>query len=301
MARTLHRRGLRATGEPPGEDVHGQGVGEREARGEERLEVGPRVEGRGPPLRPGAHRRHVRLHQGGLVRLQGGELRVGEPARRVAGRVAPSFLPRQGHLERVRAEDVRLDELLEPGGIRDDVLHGGGIAGRGAVPHAAAEGGDVDLRGVLRVGDHALAPLEVVAPDPRPRLAAVDGAERGLVEAAGVHPPRIAGVDRHVVDVLRLGEDGTPRGAGVRAEEDASPRVAVRARHPPRREVEPLRVLRVDGETVRPVRPGRQREGLPVLRAVGRAVEGTVVPVADPARARSAARPRGRARRPARG
>ena len=143
------------------------------------------------------------------MRLEGGELRVGERAGGVARRVALALLPREGDLERVRAEDVRLDELLEARGRRVAARARKGerrkaaeligrrppwrrIAGGGAVPDAAAERGDVDLRSVRGIGDDPLAPLEVEAADPRPGLAAVDRAERGLVEAAGVEHVRVA-------------------------------------------------------------------------------------------------------------
>ena len=111
--------------------------------------------------------------------------------------------------------------------------------------------------GVARVGDDALAPLEVEAADPRPGLAAVGRAERRLVEAAGVEDLRVARVDGHVVDVLGLAQDVPPRRARVRRHEDAAARVAVGVRDAPGREVEALRVRGIDREAVRAVRARR--------------------------------------------
>src|SRR5207253_353587 len=45
----------------------------------------------------------------------------------------------------------------------DDVFDGVGVAGGRAVPAAAAERSDIDLRAVVRIEDHAVPPFEVEA------------------------------------------------------------------------------------------------------------------------------------------
>ena len=191
------------------------------------------------------------------------------------------------------AADAGLDELLQTclgclrRGLRfrhaDGIFRRRGIARRRSMPDAAPEGRDVDLRRVVRVGDHAVAPLEVEAADSRPRLAAVGRSPRGLVEAAGVEHIRASRVDGRVVDVLRARQDVAPGGAGVGAQEDAASGVVLASRHPPSGQVEPPGVARVGRQRIGPVGAPRQRHRRPVLRAVGRAVERAVALVADPA------------------
>src|ERR1039457_2086818 len=82
------------------------------------------------------------------------------------------------------------------------------------VPDAAAEGGDVDHGGIRRVRNYAVAPFESVAADALPGGACIVGAPGCGVEAASVDRLGILRVHRHVVDVLRLLEDGVPGGAG---------------------------------------------------------------------------------------
>jgi len=79
-------------------------------------------------------------------------------------------------------------------------------AGSGPMPHPAPVRGDVDLAWLVRVENDAVTPLEVVSLDSCPMIAAVGGAIGRGVEAADVKSVRMVGIDRQIVDMLRLRE-----------------------------------------------------------------------------------------------
>src|ERR1043165_3163490 len=74
-------------------------------------------------------------------------------------------------------------------------------------PHAAAERGHVELRVVLRVKHHAMSPLEIESGNSLPGETTVGRAPHRLLEAGGIEHRGVGGVDRHVVNVLVIGED----------------------------------------------------------------------------------------------
>src|SRR5579871_2259211 len=158
-------------------------------------------------------------------------------------------------------------------GGREDVFGGVRVAVRRAMPEAPAEGGHIDPVGILRVGDHPVAPFEVIAPQPLPGRAPIRRLPDRGAEAAGVEGARVAGVYGHIVDILILRQDVAPSRSGVHREEDAAVlRLAVRIA-PPGRQIEPSEVLWVAGEAVGAVDPARQGYSGPVLRAICRAIE----------------------------
>src|ERR1019366_9585124 len=151
--------------------------------------------------------------------------------------------------------------------------------GRGAaVPNPPAVSGDVDHCRIGGVQYHAVAPLEVVAPQAVPGGAAIFGAPGSGIEAAGVKDAGILRVHGDVVDVLRLLENRLPGGAGVGGQKHASARVDAGAAQTPRGEVHAAWVTWIQGETYRTVDALRQSDLLPVFGRVAGAVEGSVAP-----------------------
>src|ERR1035437_10856431 len=91
-----------------------------------------------------------------------------------------------------------------------------------AVPDAAAEGGDVDLRAILGIYRHAVAPFEIEARDGLPGQAAIGAAPGSGFEAGGVQDARVLRVDGDVVDVLIPFEHAAPACAAIGGEVDAA-------------------------------------------------------------------------------
>src|ERR1035438_740750 len=86
-----------------------------------------------------------------------------------------------------------------------------GTSGPGrAGPAPPAVSGDVDHCRIGGVQYHAVAPLEVVAPQAVPGGAAIFGAPGSGIEAARVKNAGILRVHGDVVDVLRVLENGLP-------------------------------------------------------------------------------------------
>jgi hypothetical protein len=92
---------------------------------------------------------------------------------------------------------------------------------RWAVPDAAAERGDVDLHRVVRVWNHAVAPLEVVAGNAPPGFAAVGGTPSRGLESGGVQQLGISRIYRHIANMLILRENVAPLPTAIGGEEDA--------------------------------------------------------------------------------
>ncbi len=83
------------------------------------------------------------------------------------------------------------------------------------MPNSSAVRRDVDLAGVVGVGEDAMPSFEVVAIDTLPVDAAIDGAECSRVEAANIERVGMLRIDRQIVDVLRFREERAPSVSAV--------------------------------------------------------------------------------------
>ena len=168
---------------------------------------------------------------------------------------------------------------LDPRGLHD-IFGGSRIPRCGPVPDAPSERGDVDAFRRRGVGDDSMTPLEVESPDPRPVRTAVSRPPGALIEAAGVQRagPRI---ESDVVHVLTRAEDRLPTPARIGAQKNSTARVAIGVVHTPGRKIEPLRIGGIDEQARWTIRPGWQRNRLPVIGAVLRDVERPIPLVAD--------------------
>src|ERR1022692_1632710 len=75
------------------------------------------------------------------------------------------------------------------------------LPGCPAVPHTPAEGRNVNFPRIFRIGNHAVAPLEIEAGDARPVLAAIGRAPRRGFKSRRVKQVGIAGIDGHVINM----------------------------------------------------------------------------------------------------
>src|ERR1035441_10896910 len=73
------------------------------------------------------------------------------------------------------------------------------------MPNSTTVCGDLNLRGIVGIENHAMAPLEVVALDVFPMDAAIGGAVSSSVKTADIKCIGMIGIDGQVVNVLRLG------------------------------------------------------------------------------------------------
>src|SRR5713226_4184208 len=91
---------------------------------------------------------------------------------RGANKVRSQILCEARHSKEIRANS----RLISHASRADDVFHRVGVASGRAVPDTSAEGGDVDFRRVVRVGNYAVTPFEIEAANARPGDAPIGGA-----------------------------------------------------------------------------------------------------------------------------
>ncbi len=147
------------------------------------------------------------------------------------------------------------------------------IANSRAVPDAAPVGGDVDFCRIIRVEDDAMTPLEVITFDPVPMCAPVSGTIGRRIEPRDIEHLRMPLVHRQIVNMLRVLKDRLPRQAGVRGKKNSAAPVYLDSLMSPRREIQPVRVSRIDGEPGGSVHSFWKIHFDPVLCFVCRAVE----------------------------
>src|SRR5215467_5541045 len=85
----------------------------------------------------------------------------------------------------------------------------------GTIPNAAAERRDVNLFGVLGIGDDAMPPLEIEARYARPVLAPIRGPPRGRFKSGSIQDVRVAWICGDVVNVAVTIEHLSPGRACV--------------------------------------------------------------------------------------
>src|SRR6185312_12952221 len=73
-----------------------------------------------------------------------------------------------------------------------------------SVPYAAAVCRDVDLRFVVRIWNHAVSPLKVIAANARPVCPAIGRAIGCGVEAADIQHVGVSRIDSDIINVLRM-------------------------------------------------------------------------------------------------
>ena len=143
------------------------------------------------------------------------------------------------------------------------------------MPNTTAVGGDVDFGGVVRVEDDPMPPFEVVAFEPSPMDPAIRRTIGRRIEAANIEDARICRVQREIVDVLGILEDRSPRLSGVGGKKDTATVISFNAFLAPGREIQPLRVLRIDRQSSGSIGSSRKVHLDPVFRFVCRAIQGS--------------------------
>src|ERR1700735_37044 len=149
------------------------------------------------------------------------------------------------------------------------------------MPHATAECRDVDLFVVQRIGNHPVSPLEVKAGNTAPVQPAVCRSPSRRFQASGVDHIGGLRVNGDVVNVAILVEHLRPALAAILREKNPSAISVFSGRSSPGGEVKTIWRLQIGREAIRSIRSCRQRNGHPVLRSVGRPVQGTVSRIAD--------------------
>src|SRR5437879_976304 len=149
------------------------------------------------------------------------------------------------------------------------------------MPDTPAERCDVYLIGVPWIGNHPVPPLEVKSPNTRPVQPAVCRSPGRRFKARRIDHIGVSGINGDVVNVAILVEHLLPALAAILREKNPSAISVFSRRSRPRGEVKTIWRLWIDGETIRSIRSFRQRNGQPMLRSVGRPVQGAVTCIAD--------------------
>src|ERR1039458_8904218 len=114
------------------------------------------------------------------------------------------------------------------------------------MPNSTTVCGDINLRGIVGIENHAMAPLEVVALDVFPMDAAIGGAVSSSVKTADIKYIGMLGIDGQVVNVLRLGVKSPPGLTAIVGGINTTVHIGGVTLLPPCRQVKPLRIARVD-------------------------------------------------------
>src|SRR4029077_18700483 len=114
---------------------------------------------------------------------------------------------------------------------------------------------NVHLIAMQRVGNHALAPLEIESGNEVPVDPSVSRAPRRRLKADRVEDIWIFRVDRDVVDVAILLEYLLPGFSPIFREKDSTTVAMHSRRSGPGREIQPIWRLGIDSKSIRSVRP----------------------------------------------
>src|SRR5947207_9335578 len=149
------------------------------------------------------------------------------------------------------------------------------------MPNTPAECRDVYLISVQRIGNYSVPPLKVKSGNTRPVQPAVCRSPGRRFKASRIDHIGVSGINGDVVNVAILVEHLLPAIAAILREKNSSALSVFSGRPRPSGEVKTIWRLWIDGEAIRSICSLRQRNGQPVLRSVGRPVQGAVTCIAD--------------------
>src|SRR5207302_2067899 len=126
---------------------------------------------------------------------------------------------------------------------------------------------------VLRIGNHSVAPFEIKPWNSLPMLSSVGGPPHGGFESCAVQDFCVVRIDAHVVNVLVPIQYRMPALAAIFGEVNPSALAMLPDGACPRSNVQPLRRLGGDSETIGHAHSRRKCDRLPMFGAVARTIE----------------------------